>query len=199
MYRYINFAIANEFMMIANQNGRSISEITRLVNTGYSRGGLASPGLTAGPCLYKDGFFLINSARFPFSDLITTAWRINEGTPDYLIGQLNERRRIRDEKVAILGMSFKKDIDDTRNSLSYRARKIFLAEGAEVHMHDPLVKSESLESVLSNAGIVFVAMNHTLYQNLGLDYLRGVVKPDCTIVDIWNIFKNPKTIFNLGE
>jgi UDP-N-acetyl-D-mannosaminuronic acid dehydrogenase len=66
MYRYINFAIANEFMMIAQQHERDIYEIINLVNKDYKRGGLKSPGFTAGPCLYKDGFFLVSKTPWTF-------------------------------------------------------------------------------------------------------------------------------------
>src|SRR5690606_17913162 len=79
VYRYIDFAIGNEFMMLADQQERNIYEILRLVNQGYPRGGLKSPGFTGGPCLYKDGFFLVD--RTPFPDLLTTAWKINESVP----------------------------------------------------------------------------------------------------------------------
>ncbi|MEK6868118.1 MAG: nucleotide sugar dehydrogenase [Nanoarchaeota archaeon] len=88
MYRYINFAIANEFMMIAEQHGRDIHEIINLVNKDYKRGGLKSPGFTAGPCLYKDGFFLVS--KTPFAELITTAWKINESVPSYLIEEIKK-------------------------------------------------------------------------------------------------------------
>src|SRR5579872_1242625 len=70
MYRYINFAIANEFMILAGNYHRDIYQVVDLVNRNYKRGGLAMPGLTGGPCLFKDGFFLVGDV--PFSDLITT-------------------------------------------------------------------------------------------------------------------------------
>ncbi len=57
MYRYIDFAIANEFMVIAEGYGEDVHEIVDLVNRDYRRGGLKRPGFTSGPCLFKDGFF----------------------------------------------------------------------------------------------------------------------------------------------
>src|SRR5207249_288256 len=70
VYRYIDFAIGNEFMMIADMFDRDIYEICELVNKGYKRQGLKRPGFTGGPCLYKDGFFLVE--RTPYPDLLTT-------------------------------------------------------------------------------------------------------------------------------
>ena len=55
---------------------------------GYNRAGIKRPGFTGGPCLYKDGFFLVE--RTPYPDLLTTAWKINESVPAYLIEGLVE-------------------------------------------------------------------------------------------------------------
>lgn len=186
MYRYIDFAIANEFMMIAQQFDRDIYEITRLVNHDYKRGGLKQPGLAGGPCLYKDGFFLIN--KTPYNELISTAWKINETVPAYLIDRIRKNKDLKDSKVVILGLSFKRNIDDTRNSLSYKAKKIFKGEGADVYLHDPYITPENMDKQLNDADIVMIAMNHDYYKKeLNLDRIKKLVKDDCVICDIWNI------------
>src|SRR3989338_8226759 len=105
MYRYINFAIANEFMILAGNYHRDIYKIVDLVNRNYKRGGLALPGLTGGPCLFKDGFFLVGDV--PFADLITTSWKINESVPLFLIKKVRERTKLEGKKAVILGLSFK--------------------------------------------------------------------------------------------
>ncbi len=195
MYRYIDFAIANEFMMIAHQQGRQIYEIVELVNRGYKRGGLKQPGLSAGPCLYKDGFFLVS--KTPFNELISSAWKINETLPAYLLEEIKKSRPIEGSKVAILGLAFKKNIDDTRNSLAFKAKKIFHAEGGDVHLHDPFVASERLEQVLKDADIVFLAMNHDVFRPLWPESLRRLVRPSALICDVWNLWGTGKIIFPL--
>ena len=192
MYRYINFAIANEFMMIAQQHERDIYEVLRLVNTGYKRGGLKQPGFTAGPCLYKDGFFFVN--KTPFAELITTAWKINESVPAYLIEQIKLQKNLQNAKVVILGLSFKKNIDDNRNSLSYKAKKIFLAQGAQVTLHDPFLKDAPLNDVLRDADVVLLAMNHDVYASLSLEMLKGLVRGGCIVCDIWNLLGTGKVL-----
>src|SRR5262249_10323902 len=184
MYRYIDFAIANEFMMIAAQHGRDIHPIVQAINFGYKRGGLKSPGLTGGPCLYKDGFFL--TGKIPYNELIASAWKIHETVPAYLVEQVRAHKPIDGSKAAVLGLAFKKNIDDTRNSLAYKLKKILLAEGAEVHLHDPLIRSEPLEDVLRDADMVFFAMDHDAYRELSLDYLRARTRSDAVVCDIWN-------------
>ena len=98
-------------------------------------------------------------------------------------------------KVAILGLSFKKNIDDTRNSLSYKAKKIFLAEGAQVVLHDPYVANIPLEDVLKDASVVMFAMNHDKYTTLTVETLKKTVKKGCIVCDIWNLLGTGKVLF----
>lgn len=199
MYRYINFAIANEFMLIAESYGRDAYHVTDLVNRDYVRGGLASPGFTAGPCLYKDGFFLIN--HLPFSDLITTSWRINESMPLALVARIAQLRDLTGAKVALLGMAFKADIDDVRESLSFKVRKAFARERAVVHAHDPYAPDfiAPLRDVLSDADVVFIAQRHRPYRGPELREALAVAKPSATVCDLWNVLETDRVIFSLSE
>jgi UDP-N-acetyl-D-mannosaminuronic acid dehydrogenase len=184
MYRYIDFAIANEFMVIAETYDEQIHEIVDLVNQGYRRGGLKRPGLASGPCLFKDGFFLLS--RVPFVELISVAWRLHESMPNYLVERLRRERELDGAKVALLGLAFKANIDDTRNSLAFRARKLFVAEGAHVHLHDPFVASEPLDDCLRDADVVFLAMNHDAYRAETLRPSLRLCRPTAVVCDIWN-------------
>lgn len=200
MYRYISFAIANEFMILANKYGKDIYEIVNLVNKDYKRGGLALPGLTGGACLFKDGFFLISD--IPFTDLISTSWKINETIPLFLIENVMKRANLTDKKTVILGAAFKANIDDTRESLSFKVKKALEREGAKVVMHDPLVDKfkGDLNIVLKNASLVFIAANHDYYiNNLTAAKLTKLADKKCIICDVWNIFKTNKIIFDVKE
>ncbi len=198
MYRYIDFAIGNEFMMIAAQHGREVYPIIDAINRGYKRGGLKSPGLTGGPCLYKDGFFL--TGRIPYNELISSAWKIHETTPAWLLEQVRARRpEIDGAKVAILGLAFKRDIDDTRNSLAFKLKKILLAEGADVHLHDPFLPSAACDDALRDADIVFLAMNHTAFEALSVDALRRVARPGAIVCDVWNLLRTQRIVFSLAD
>lgn len=197
MYRYINFAIANEFMMIADAHGRNIYDIIELVNKDYKRGGLKQPGLTAGPCLFKDGFFLIN--KIPFTELIAVSWKLNESVPMYLISQISKLKKLENSKVAILGLAFKRNIDDIRNSLSFKAKKILLAEGAKVALHDPHTRTEPVEEVLKDADVVFLAMNHDYYSEMDPELIKRNAKKDAIVCDVWNLFGMGRVIYNVSE
>jgi len=202
MYRYISFAIANEFMVIAEGFNRNIHEIIDLVNRDYKRGGLVLPGLTAGPCLFKDGFFLVNEN--PFLDLIVAAWKVNEALPLFILKKLRERVTLRGKKVALLGLAFKPEIDDIRESLSFKIRKALLREQATVVLHDPFVKDYKTQAVLTDlkkaingAQIIIIATRHKDYDRKKKTIIRSVDK-NAYIVDIWNIFRTNKMIFRAG-
>lgn len=196
VYRYIDFAIGNEFMMLADQQERDIYEILRLVNRGYPRGGLKSPGFTGGPCLYKDGFFLVD--RTPFPDLLTTAWKINESVPAYLIAGLRERLGgLEGKRVLVAGLAFKREIDDSRNSLAYKAIKVLKRYGAKVSSHDPYLAPGDLEALLRESDALLVATNHHEYQELNPSLLRGV--GPTLVADVWNVFGTGQVFFQLPD
>jgi len=197
MYRYINFAIANEFMILAGNNHRDIYQIVDLVNKNYKRGGLALPGLTGGPCLFKDGFFLVGDV--PFADLIVTSWKINESIPLFLIKKIRERIRLEGKKAAILGLAFKAEIDDTRESLSFKVKKALERERALVYLHDPYVPGyqNDLDETLKGADLIFLSTNHAFYRKMDIAKVKKLVSKNCVICDVWNVFKTNKIIFTI--
>ncbi len=200
MYRYINFSIANEFMILAEEHDRNVYEIIHLINHNYKRGGVKQPGYAAGPCLYKDGFFLINT--MPFDELISVSWKINETTPLYLLKKIKAKKDLKHKKIALLGMAFKADNDDTRNSLSFKIKKALKRENAEVECHDPLIKEfnqKSAEEVLRDAEVIIVGINHSAYKTLSIEKIKKLAKKDCIICDVWNVFGKNKIIYSLNE
>ncbi|MDP2632907.1 MAG: nucleotide sugar dehydrogenase [Candidatus Curtissbacteria bacterium] len=197
MYRYINFAIANEFMILAGNNHRDIYQIVDLVNKNYKRGGVAMPGLTGGPCLFKDGFFLIGDV--PFADLIATSWKINESIPLFLIKNVRDRIKLEGKKAVILGLAFKAEIDDTRESLAFKVKKALERERAKVFLHDPYVPGyqSNLDEILKDADLIFLATNHNYYKKLDITKVKKLVSKNCVICDVWNVFKTNKIIFTI--
>src|SRR3989344_2328354 len=197
MYRYINFAIANEFMILAGNYHRDVYKIVDLVNKNYKRGGLALPGLTGGPCLFKDGFFLIGDV--PFSDLISTSWKINESIPLFLIKQVRNRTKLEGKKAVILGLAFTSEIDDIRESLAFKVKKALARERPQVYLHDPYVPGyqNNLNETLKYADFIFVATNHNFYKKLDIKTVRKLVSKSCVVCDVWNIFKTNRIIFTV--
>ena len=133
-------------------------------------------------------------------ELVTAAWRLNENIPGYLLSRIkSEIKDLHKKKVAILGLAFKKNIDDIRYSLSPKLQRYFLAEGAIVSVSDPFIDSQLLKDALKDADIVVIGVDHDSYRDLNFDYLKKLVAPNSLICDIWNIFATGKIVFYLKD
>src|SRR5271156_2821312 len=120
-WRYLNFAISNQFYMLAGSYGLDFYRIYDAVTKDYPRmRSFARPGFAAGPCLLKDTLQLSAFAENNFF-MGHAAMLINEGLPNFMVEQLRPFG-LSDMSVAILGMAFKGNSDDTRESLSYKLR-----------------------------------------------------------------------------
>jgi UDP-N-acetyl-D-mannosaminuronic acid dehydrogenase len=182
--RYTQFALPNLLMMEAEQYGANVFDVIELINHDYPRGGIERPGLTAGTCLRKD--FAFSEERASAPGMLLAVSRVHESVPLFLVEGLKRRMggSLRDCKVAVLGLTFKRDSDDMRDSLSTKLIRLLERELAHVARHDPHVAegTEPLESALAGAQAVIVATNHSEYDHL-LPRLPG----DALVVDPWNV------------
>ena len=188
VYRYVRFAVANEFALLAELYESDAHEIIGMINDDYPRGGIPLPGPCGGPCLAKDGYLLVEELSFP--DFILTAWKLNEAVPAHMVSRLKDElsaagKKMEGSKVAVLGMAFKADIDDLRQSPAMRISELLVREGAIVAAHDPFHDTPSLDTVLTDADAVVLATNHTAFRQLKVSELRTKTKPDCIFVDCW--------------
>lgn len=185
VWRYIQFAVSNQFYQIAAQNNLDFYRIYDAVTRDYPRtGGFAKAGFAAGPCLLKDTMQLAAFANNNFF-LGHAAMLINEGLPNFIIQKLKEKNDLKTKIVGILGMAFKGDSDDSRESLSYKLKKILTIEAGEVLCSDPLVKDDRFvpaEVLVEKADIIVLGAPHSEYRKLKLDLESK------TVVDIWNFF-----------
>lgn len=183
-WRYIQFATANQFLMIATEHGVDFYRIYDALTREYPRmAGLPKGGFAAGPCLFKDTMQLVAATNNTFA-LGHAAMLINEGLPNFIVRQLKERHDLSNKRVGVLGMAFKADSDDPRESLSYKLRKILEYEAAQVLCTDPFVRDPalvSLEEVLAESDVIIVAAPHKEYRDLR--YREGQ-----HVVDIWNTY-----------
>jgi len=200
VYRYVNFALANEYALIAEHYERDAHHIIDILRTGYDRAPIPSPGPAGGPCLSKDGYFLIQELTFP--DFVLTAWKLNDSVPAHLVQRLRKAvaltgARIEETKVAVLGQAFKADIDDDRLSPAVRVIELLEDLGANVAVHDPYLSDRPLDEVLADAQGVVLATNHSMYYKLDLKRLAELVDPGCVLIDAWGVF-DPKQAEELG-
>jgi UDP-N-acetyl-D-mannosaminuronic acid dehydrogenase len=184
-WRYIQFAVANQFYMICDKFEADYDRVRYAMMEGYGRAAnLPTAGLAAGPCLLKDTMQLasFNSNNFLLGH---AAMMVNEGLPNFIVDNLRKKYDITERKVGILGMAFKADIDDIRDSLSYKLGKILRFHGADVYYSDEYAKDPTFipkENLISLCDIVIIGVPHSQYKNLEI--------PDSKeVVDLWNIVK----------
>jgi UDP-N-acetyl-D-mannosaminuronic acid dehydrogenase len=181
-WRYINFAIANQFYVTAQHFGADFHTIYQSLREDYPRmQSLARPGFAAGPCLLKDTMQLgaFNHGSFVLGQ---AAMMINEGLPYLVVQDLKRDYPLSEMTVGILGMAFKPNSDDPRSSLSYKLRKVLLLECKMVLCADPYVPDPELTplaEVLDQADLLIVGTPHDCYR--GLSFRQPVVDITATI------------------
>jgi len=180
-WRYIKFAAANQFYLIASDLGLDYERIRQGLIRDYPRArDLARAGFAAGPCLLKDTAGLAR-ANASFT-LGRAAIAINQGLPGYLVSKIELRYDLTAITVGVLGMAFKGGSDDTRSSLAYLLADLLAAKAREVLCTDPLISGDPdllpLEEVLRRADLLVIGAPHPHYRDL---------QTDTPVVDIWNL------------
>jgi UDP-N-acetyl-D-mannosaminuronic acid dehydrogenase len=184
VWRYIQFATANQFFMIATDFRVDFYKIYDALTRDYPRmAGLPKGGFAAGPCLFKDTMQLAAANNNNFS-LGHSAMLINEGLPNFLVRHAKLRYDLGGKRVGVLGMAFKGESDDPRESLSYKLRKILEYEAAEVFCTDVYIKDPTflpLEEVIHRSDLLFIGAPHREYRTLNVPSSKPVI-------DIWNLY-----------
>ena len=206
--RYIHFAAANQFALIADTFGADIHKIRQMANHRYPRTHIATPGMTGGTCLRKD-FGMINEWN-PYNDLLLSAWKINEYVPTFLVQHQEKRKSFYNQIVAVLGYSFKRNTDDIRDSLTpklvrYVQRQLPRQVRISDHNLASLiadadngeVRNWDADEACRDCDCVLVATNHSGYKAV-LERLAKV-NPKAYVVDIWNVGGIQKIFYRAAE
>lgn len=181
-WRYLKFAAANQFWLMANQAGLDFARIRDALAFEYPRAAdMPGPGFAAGPCLFKDTMQLAAFTNNTFV-LGHAAMLINEGMPLNVVEFLERKHHLSTMTVGILGMAFKAGSDDIRESLSYKLRRILRFRAGDVLCTDPYVTTDDsllpLNEVLGRADMLIIGAPHPEYSDL---------RASVPIVDVWNL------------
>src|SRR5215210_1424913 len=188
--RYATFALPNLLMMDCEQYGANVFEVIELINRDYPRGGMAQPGFTAGTCLRKD--FAFAEERSPAPGMLLAVSRVHEGVPLFIVEGLKRRiGSLEGRKVAVLGLSFKADTDEERDSLAHKLVRLLERELADVAVHDPHVRTptQPLGDAILDADAVVMATNHSAFRDPGvLASIADSARRDAIVADPWNVW-----------
>jgi UDP-N-acetyl-D-mannosaminuronic acid dehydrogenase len=188
-WRYIKFAAANQFWIMANDSGVNFDNVRDAIRFEYPRAAdFPAAGFTAGPCLFKDTMQLAVFSNNTFA-LGNSAMMINEGLPLYVVERLSQKYDLTNTKFGLLGMAFKGESDDNRSSLAYKLKRILKFKSGGILTSDPYVKNDmslvSEEEVISRSDVLIISAPHVRYKGLQTD------KP---VVDIWNLRGNGSAV-----
>jgi UDP-N-acetyl-D-mannosaminuronic acid dehydrogenase len=198
-YRDVNIAFANEVALMCESLGVDVFKVRDLVNTlpndpsnpaSNPIRNMHYPGAgVGGHCLPKDGWLLkygldaFGKFKF-FPKIIVSTREVNDYMPVHVADMVEEAlaehgKKLRGSKVAILGVAFLENCDDTRNTPSAAIYKELKKRGAKPVLHDPIVRdfdlpfTRDLDEALSNAEAVILSTKHKEYVKLDLKWLKS--------------------------
>jgi UDP-N-acetyl-D-mannosaminuronic acid dehydrogenase len=182
-WRYIQFATSNQFYQLATEKGADFYKIYDAITYNYPRAAaFPKAGFAAGPCLFKDTMQLAAFSNNTFF-LGHSAMMINEGLPSFVVEELKKEYDLKNITVGILGMAFKANIDDKRESLSYKLKKILEVEAGAVFCSDAYIQDPEFittDELIAKCDIIILGTPHDEYNALCIH------KPT---VDVWGFYK----------
>ena len=184
-YRYVHFAISNQFYMICKNQNLDFFKIREIMKDGYKRNAhIPMSGFTAGPCLLKDTMQLSSFLNKKFS-LGHSAMDVNEGMPKFIYDDLKNNFNLKNKTIGLLGLTFKADCDDIRDSLAMKLLKFLQKKNIKTIYSDEfynLQGSVNKNVLVKKADIIIFSCPHTSYKKIKI----SKKKP---IIDIWG-FRN---------
>lgn len=205
-YRDVNIAIANEFSRLAERFGIDVWEAIRLANL-HPRVKILQPGPgVGGHCISVDPWFLVESAP-DLTRLILAARQVNDGQPELVLAQVRRAlglgqgdMSLSGRRIAVLGLSYKPDVDDLRESPAVEIAERLAEAGAQVRAYEPFKPDAqlhpgpqavgSLEAALEGAELVALLVPHSPLLALTPAQLAAIT-PARLLVDAVNGFRDP--------
>jgi len=187
-WRYINFSISNEFYMICENLGLNFMKLRKNMIEGYQRNSnIPTAGFAAGPCLYKDTIQLSSFLKKSFT-LGQVSTKINQGLPYFIYKKLLNKfkKNLKKKKIGILGITFKADIDDTRDSLAKELFNLLKRKKLKVifsDQYDLILKNNiNKNKLITKSDIIIVGAPHKAYKKI-------IIPKNKYLVDPWGFFE----------
>lgn len=209
--RDVNIAIANEFSRLAERFGVDVWEAISLANL-HPRINILSPGPgVGGHCISVDPWFLVEAAP-DLSQLIWNARKVNDLQPHFVFNLVQKAvGSVKGKKIAVLGLAYKPDVDDLRESPAVEVASLLIDAGAYVHAFEPfkmdglpsIRMSSSLEDAIQDAEAILLLVRHTQFREINPDDLarRTPTRKVIDTVNAWDAETWEKAgfeVFRLG-
>ena len=211
--RDLNIALVNELALIFDRVGIDTHEVLKAAGTKWNFLPFR-PGLVGGHCIGVDPYYLTHKAEMLgyHPQVILAGRRINDGMGAF-IAQRTVREMaaagfpIKDSPVIVLGLTFKEDVPDLRNSKVIDVVRELQSYGVQVHVHDAVAEPEEAMheygvklvpwDELPKAAAVVAAVSHAQYHELGVEAIAAAAQPGAVFVDVKSAF-DPQRIAQLG-
>ena len=205
--RDLNIALINELMMLFNKLEINFDSVLKAANTKWNFLNF-KPGLVGGHCIGVDPYYLAYKSKLiGFNPKITLSGRkINDYMPKYLVSLFIKRLKKnynlikRKKKVLIMGLTFKENVKDIRNSKSFEVVNLLIKKGFNVECYDKNVIADEIKNFKKIILIrklkrkyydgVFILVPHKHIKDIGINKISKLIKKEGTIVDFKNIFGN---------
>ena len=201
--RDLNIALVNELALIFNRMGIDTLDVLEAAGTKWNFLP-CRPGLVGGHCIGVDPYYLTHKAQeIGYSpEVILAGRRINDSMGQYVVSQvvkrmLKKRIHIEDANVLILGLTFKENCPDIRNTRVIDLVREFRDYGANVDVYDPWVNSKEAQHEYGITPIadppsgkydaILLAVAHRQFQEMGVEKIRKLGRRDCVLYDIKSI------------
>jgi UDP-N-acetyl-D-mannosaminuronic acid dehydrogenase len=194
-FRDINIAYANLVALIAEQFGADANEVISLANT-HPRVRIHAPGLgVGGPCLPKDPLILTHAVPEDVGQFVRFGRKLNDGMVGHAVDRVTRTLisngvDIRYAKVAVLGLSYKAESDDTTNSPAKPLIEELLRRKASVVAYDPYTtvsygakRAPTIEDALRDSDCVIIVVAHSVFRSLDPSEIAQLTKKNCVIFD----------------
>jgi UDP-N-acetyl-D-mannosaminuronic acid dehydrogenase len=210
-YRDVNIAIANEFSRLAERHGVNIWEAISIANR-HPRVKILNPGVgVGGHCISVDPWFLVQAAP-DLTELITAARHVNDAQPQFIFNLVKSciGDNLKGIRIAALGLAFKPDVDDLRESPAIEVASLLAQSGAEVQSYEPykldsdvpgVISAATLEEAVRDADVLLLLVGHSQFKSLLPTRIRDISSAQWAIDAIggWDNFTWTKAGFKFAR
>lgn len=207
--RDLNISLMNELSIIFDRMGIDTKEVLEAAGTKWNFLKFY-PGLVGGHCIGVDPYYLVHKSKEIGYDpqVILSGRRINDGMPAFIakkmVQMLIQRgKNPQQAKVLVMGFTFKENVADIRNSKVADLVRELMDYSINVHITDPLASPNEVaheykltlsDNISSGYDAIIVAVNHTDYKALTMDYFKSLMNDECAIlVDLKGLYEKPQT------